>query len=88
MDEQTQSKRVLVDTDSIQTLSRKALRAPIIDDFSNARHTHENNQNGGAIRLPNLPVYANNAAAKAAGLVAGNLYRTSGDPSTVCVVYD
>lgn len=34
-----------------------------------------------------LPAYANNAAAIAGGLVAGNLYRTGGDPDTVCVVH-
>jgi hypothetical protein len=34
-----------------------------------------------------LPVYANNAAAIAGGLVAGNLYRTGGNPDTVCVVH-
>ena len=28
--------------------------------------------------LPNVPVYANNAAALAAGLVAGNVYRITG----------
>jgi hypothetical protein len=35
----------------------------------------------------NLPVYANNAAAVSGGLVAGNLYRTGGNPDTVCVVH-
>lgn len=34
-----------------------------------------------------LQVFANNAAAITGGLVAGNLYRTSSDPSTVCVVF-
>jgi len=34
-----------------------------------------------------LPAYANNAAALAGGLVAGNLYRTGADPDTVCVVH-
>lgn len=34
-----------------------------------------------------LAVYANNAAALAGGLTAGDLYRTSADPSVVCVVY-
>lgn len=33
-----------------------------------------------------LPVYANNAAATAGGLQAGQLYRTSADPALVCVV--
>lgn len=34
-----------------------------------------------------LPVYTNNAAAKAGGLVAGNLYRTGGDPDVVATVH-
>lgn len=39
------------------------------------------------IQNPDLPVYANNAAAIAGGLVAGEFYRTNGDPDTVCVVH-
>lgn len=31
-----------------------------------------------SLPLPNVPVYANNAAALAAGLVAGNVYRITG----------
>jgi len=31
-----------------------------------------------ALPLPNVPVYANNAAALSAGLVAGNVYRITG----------
>jgi Ice-binding-like len=34
-----------------------------------------------------LPVFANNAAALSGGLVAGGLYRTGGNPDTVCVVH-
>lgn len=34
-----------------------------------------------------LQIFANNAAAIGGGLVAGDLYRTGGDPSTVCVVF-
>jgi hypothetical protein len=37
--------------------------------------------------IKTLPVYANNAAAVAGGLSAGDLYRTNGDPDTVCVVH-
>ena len=33
-----------------------------------------------------LPVYANNAAAKAGGLTAGAFYQTGADPSVICVV--
>jgi hypothetical protein len=34
-----------------------------------------------------LPVYANNAAAVAGGLVAGDFYRTGIDPDPACVVH-
>jgi hypothetical protein len=34
-----------------------------------------------------LPVYANNAAAKAGGLAAGSLYRTGADPDLTAVVH-
>lgn len=34
-----------------------------------------------------LSTYANNAAAVAGGLTAGDLYRTGGDPDLVCVVH-
>jgi hypothetical protein len=34
-----------------------------------------------------LPIHANNAAALLAGMTAGMLYRTNGDPDTVCVVH-
>jgi len=37
--------------------------------------------------LLDIPVYANNAAAIAGGLVAGNFYRTGADPDPVCVVH-
>lgn len=39
------------------------------------------------IPLSGLPAYANNAAAITGGLVAGDLYRTNGDPDLVCVVH-
>jgi hypothetical protein len=38
-------------------------------------------------RLYQLPIYANNAAAIAGGKIAGDLYRTSADPSLVAQVY-
>lgn len=41
----------------------------------------------GRIDLGPLPVYANNAAAIAGGLVVGAYYRTGGDPDLVCVVH-
>jgi hypothetical protein len=34
-----------------------------------------------------LPVYANNAAAVAGGLLVGQLYRTGADPDQVCIVH-
>lgn len=34
-----------------------------------------------------LPIHANNAAALAGGLVAGQLYRTGADPDQVCIVH-
>ena len=39
------------------------------------------------VLLGSLAVYANNAAAKAANLVAGDFYRTGADPDVVCVVH-
>ncbi len=41
----------------------------------------------GKVTVTNLAVHANNAAALAGGLVAGNLYRTGTDPDVVCVVH-
>lgn len=37
--------------------------------------------------LARVPTYANNAAAIAGGLTAGNVYRTGGDPDTLCIVH-
>jgi len=37
--------------------------------------------------IANLATYANNAAAVAGGLVAGQIYRTNADPDTICVVH-
>jgi hypothetical protein len=37
--------------------------------------------------LASRPVYANNAAALAGGLVAGDHYRTGGDPDLLCIVH-
>jgi hypothetical protein len=39
------------------------------------------------LQVVGLPVYANNAAAVAAGLTAGAFYRTNGDPDQVCVTH-
>ena len=35
----------------------------------------------------NLPIYDSNNAAKLGGLTAGKIYRTSGDPSLIAVVF-
>lgn len=40
----------------------------------------------GAKRAPNLVAYASNAAAIAAGLGPGDMFRTSADPAVLCVV--
>lgn len=40
-----------------------------------------------ALDVVGLPIYANNAAAIAGGLLAGSLYRTNADPDLVCVVH-
>lgn len=39
------------------------------------------------VNIPNLQVFANNAAAIAGGLVVGDLYRTGANPDAVCVVH-
>lgn len=39
------------------------------------------------LHVVGLPIYANNAAATAAGLTAGAFYRTGADPDPVCVVH-
>lgn len=39
------------------------------------------------VNLSTCPIYANNAAALAGGLVAGDLYRTNADPDPVCIVH-
>jgi hypothetical protein len=39
------------------------------------------------LNITGIPVYANNAAAIAGGLVAGDLYRTNGDPDLLCIVH-
>lgn len=44
-------------------------------------------KNTGVFNLAALSIYANNAAAIAGGLVAGDLYRTGGDPDPVCIVH-
>ena len=42
---------------------------------------------GVGVRISGLTAYANNAAAISGGLAAGDLYRTSADPSSICIVY-
>lgn len=39
------------------------------------------------VNLPSLQVFANNAAALAGGLIAGDLYRNGANPDLVCVVH-
>jgi len=40
-----------------------------------------------SINIPHIPVYANNAAAIAGGLSAGNLYRSGADPDVISMVH-
>ena len=40
-----------------------------------------------ALNISSLSAYANNAAAIAGGLEEGDLYRTGGDPDSVCIVH-
>lgn len=42
---------------------------------------------GSSISLLNLQIFANNGAAVAGGLIAGNLYRDGSDPDHVCVCH-
>ena len=77
---------ILVNTDKIQTLSRKVLKVPVIDDFTNATHDHSSTSGGDILRL-SLTIYADNAAAITGGLVVGNLYRTGANPDVVCIVH-
>lgn len=39
------------------------------------------------LNITGIPAYANNAAAIGGGLVAGDLYRTNGDPDLLCIVH-
>ena len=39
------------------------------------------------LNVHELPVYTSNAAAITGGLTTGDLYRTNGDPDTVCIVH-
>ena len=40
-----------------------------------------------SLALAGLSAYANNAAAIAGGLVSGDIYRTGGDPDSICIVH-
>ena len=47
----------------------------------------ELHKGSGEIKIPSLSSYANNAAAVTGGLSVGQLYRTGGNPDSVCVVH-
>lgn len=49
--------------------------------------THSGSSGQATISLNGIPLYANNAAALAGGLVAGDFYRTGADPDPICVVH-
>jgi hypothetical protein len=74
----------------IQSWSQKSSgRIPIMDVI-NAHTANRNNPH--QVKLSQLypgalSVYANNAAAIAGGLIVGQIYRTGGDPDTICVVH-
>jgi len=48
---------------------------------------NENNSAGALFKVVGIPVFANNAAAIAGGLVPGNVYRSGGDPDVLSVVH-
>jgi hypothetical protein len=52
-----------------------------------ARNTTADEVLAGEISVGTVPIYANNAAALAGGLVAGNLYRSGADPDPVYIVH-
>lgn len=49
MDKSNTLDEVLVNIDKIQTLSRKVLKVPVIDDFTNALHNHSSTSTGGIL---------------------------------------
>lgn len=46
-----------VNTNNIQTLSRKVLKTPVIDDFTNAIHDHNTNSKGSILGLAGTKIY-------------------------------
>ena len=55
---------------------------------TDAAQTFSGNQTfSGGILVAGVPAYADNAAAIAGGLEAGNIYRTNGDPDILCIVH-
>lgn len=55
---------------------------------TDAAQTFTGNQTfSGGILVAGVPAYADNAAAIAGGLAAGNIYRTNGDPDILCIVH-
>lgn len=37
--------------------------------------------------ITNLPVYPDNSSALSGGLISGQMYRTNGNPDTICIVH-
>lgn len=58
----------------------------IIGNSANVLTLHDPNLRD-VVSMPDLPVFANNAAALSGGLSVNNLYRTGADPDTICVVH-
>lgn len=74
--------------DNARIVHYAATNAVSWEDYSSgAWVAYLTKKSGGIINMSNVPVYANNAAAVAGGLVAGDLYRTNGDPDPVCIVH-
>lgn len=68
---------------TIGTVYQMYLEAPTVGTVANyALYTA-----GGRVHYSGLPIYGNNAGALAGGLVAGDLYRTNGDPDLLCIVH-
>lgn len=73
----------------LELYNSAAILAPSMPAFSRseAPSTPDSSATENILRLRTLPVHRNNAAAVAAGLAPGSLYRTGGDPDLISVVH-
>jgi len=74
------------DTDELFKLTNYN-RPDIFHVFGNGNVQTVGKFSGSKMNLLSLEIYANNAAALASGLVAGDCYRTGGDPDLLCIVH-